>query len=804
MAREFQRGHKARISDLTAGTDLYVGVRIDAPGLAFDISCFGLDADERLADDRYLVFFNQPKSPEEALQLLGAQAGDTESFRVTLDRIPAEIQRLSFTASVDGEGQMSEIGSGYLRIVAGGLEVARYSFSGPEFTTERALVLGDFYMKDAWRFAAVGQGFDGTLDTLIKYFGGEIAEEQKAAREAETEIPAFALPTEAFPVPAFAPPSEPVEPPAFAVPAPAPAPAPAAPEPAAPERRAVPPAPGPAPAPAPAPAPQSFPPAADDATPPGGEPALSDAPTVAGRPIVHGAATFAGPTAPESTTAPASPYGPLDQPLLPGQSGHFGNPDPGQPQQPGHASGQPASLPPGYGRPGQPSPRPSDQPLPHPPGQTGALPPGYAQQGTSASAALPPGYAHHGPTAPAYGQTGHPEPQPPGQTGSVPPGYAPQGTSAALPPGYGHPVHPAPPPPGHPAPIPPGHPQGRPAPLPPGYAPPGQTASVPAGHPAAPPPSYDEPELLAPTEGDGYGLQTPTPTAPLDWGRPLALPTTPPAPTLPPGYGRPPGAPRPGLSQPPSGTYAGPPPSAYSQAGQPQFPGAAGQGAGVQGVMAALQPYRETATGQRWTLQNEKLVRVDLAIGAQALLARQGTVVLHQGKVDFAQKGAGIAGRVAGDATGQEDQLVRCTGHGQVFLAEDAAHLFPVELQGDAICVSAEHVLAFDEALQYEARRIEGQGIPGGALATLQFQGTGTVLVKTHGLPVVLPVTPTTFADCHAVVAWSAASQVVVAGQVRTRSNAHPGAGGQSVNLQFRGAPGHFIVVQPFEVRGPS
>src|SRR3954451_9513326 len=102
MAREFKRGHKARISDLTAGTDLYVGVHIGGPGLAFDISCFGLDAGERLSDDRYFIFFNQPKSPEESLQLLGAQAGDTESFRVTLDRIPDTVRKLSCPATIDG------------------------------------------------------------------------------------------------------------------------------------------------------------------------------------------------------------------------------------------------------------------------------------------------------------------------------------------------------------------------------------------------------------------------------------------------------------------------------------------------------------------------------------------------------------------------------------------------------------------------------------------------------------------------------------------------------------------------------
>ncbi|NEB87016.1 TerD family protein, partial [Streptomyces anulatus] len=197
MARQFQRGHKAKISDLTAGTDLYVGVQIAAPGLTFDISCFGLDANEQLSDDRYFVFFNQPKSPEESIQLLGAQSGDTESFRVTLDRIPAAIQKLSFTATLDGSGQMSQIGPGYIRIVAGGEEVVRYAFTGSEFTTERAVMLGDFYLKDVWRFAAVGQGFDGGLDALLKNFGGEVAEEEAPPAAAPDAVPGFAPPAQA-------------------------------------------------------------------------------------------------------------------------------------------------------------------------------------------------------------------------------------------------------------------------------------------------------------------------------------------------------------------------------------------------------------------------------------------------------------------------------------------------------------------------------------------------------------------------------------------------------------------------------
>ncbi|MFJ8144126.1 TerD family protein [Streptomyces sp. NPDC096048] len=602
MAREFQRGHKARISDLTAGTDLYVGVQISGPGLSFDISCFGLDADERLSDDRYFVFFNQPKSPEESIQLLGAQAGDTESFRVTLDRIPPQVRKLSFTATIDGAGQMSQVGPGYIRIVAGGEEVARYPFSGSEFTTERAVMLGDFYLKDVWRFAAVGQGFDGGLDALLKNFGGEVAEEEPPA-------PQQAQQPQAGAAPGFAPPAQASVPPAFGAPA-------AAPEPAA--------------APAPAqPAPQGF------APPPAATP-----PAPAPGPDVHAAQTI---VAPMNTPPGGSPVPP------------------------------PAPAPAPHGQPGQ-------------PGQ-----PGQQQ--------------------PPYGQI-------PGQ-------------GAPPPPGYGQPQAPQPPTP------------------PPGY-----------GQPT-PPPDYGQP-----TPPPGYGQPTP-----------------------PPGYGQP--TPPPGYGQPA-------PPAAYGQQAAPQgMPQGAPQGAGV---MAALQQFKETATGQRWTQQNKKLVRVDLGAEGLPVLARQGSMVLYQGKVDFSYKGAGFAGRVVGNATGQEMQLMRCTGKGQVFLADNSAMLHPIELQGDAICVSAENVLAFDESLQHEVRRIEGHGIPGGALFTMQFQGTGTIIVKTHGVPVVLPVTPTTFADCNAVVAWSAAAQVVVSSQVRMRRNSYAGDTGESVNLQFRAAPGNFVIVQPYEI----
>jgi uncharacterized protein (AIM24 family) len=80
------------------------------------------------------------------------------------------------------------------------------------------------------------------------------------------------------------------------------------------------------------------------------------------------------------------------------------------------------------------------------------------------------------------------------------------------------------------------------------------------------------------------------------------------------------------------------------------------------------------------------------------------------------------------------------------------------------------------------------------------FSGTGAVVVKTRGLPVVLPVGPATYVDGNAVIAWSAGAQAVTTTSLRLRRSGYARQTQEAVNLQFRGAPGNFVVVQPFEV----
>jgi hypothetical protein len=62
-----------------------------------------------------------------------------------------------------------------------GQEIARFAFSGSDFNDEKAVKLGEIYLKDgAWRFSAVGQGFNGGMAALVKHFGGEVIEDEPA------------------------------------------------------------------------------------------------------------------------------------------------------------------------------------------------------------------------------------------------------------------------------------------------------------------------------------------------------------------------------------------------------------------------------------------------------------------------------------------------------------------------------------------------------------------------------------------------------------------------------------------------
>lgn len=126
------RGQKVKLADLTSSLQLRAQISAQAPGLTFDFSVFGVDESGKLSDDRYFIFYNQKNSPENALQLIS-----DGNFSLDLNRLSTTIKRLVFVATIDGNGTMSNLGSGAFSLSDGKSEVARFEFKGTDFSLEK-------------------------------------------------------------------------------------------------------------------------------------------------------------------------------------------------------------------------------------------------------------------------------------------------------------------------------------------------------------------------------------------------------------------------------------------------------------------------------------------------------------------------------------------------------------------------------------------------------------------------------------------------------------------------------------------
>lgn len=174
---EIRRGQRVSITELCqcANTQvLHVVLSISGIQDTVDFACFGLNNQQKLSDDRYMTFYNQPNSPCGAVKLIASTVGSS-TFLCDVAVLPQTIDRLVFTAALNSTETMHDIHNGYVCFLSANQEVARFSFSGSDFHDEKALMLGELYRKDnTWRFNAIGQGFTGGLAALVMYFGGDV------------------------------------------------------------------------------------------------------------------------------------------------------------------------------------------------------------------------------------------------------------------------------------------------------------------------------------------------------------------------------------------------------------------------------------------------------------------------------------------------------------------------------------------------------------------------------------------------------------------------------------------------------
>ena len=219
-------------------------------------------------------------------------------------------------------------------------------------------------------------------------------------------------------------------------------------------------------------------------------------------------------------------------------------------------------------------------------------------------------------------------------------------------------------------------------------------------------------------------------------------------------------------------------------------------------MQSTLTEFSDTQSQDAFALQNSKLLKVRL--DQVTVQAKLGSMVAYQGDVTFAHAGSGGLGRMLKKAvSGEGSQLMKITGSGDVFLADQAQDIHLLYLENDFITVNGPNLLAFDSGIDWDIKRVEGaSGVIGGGLTNMALHGTGWVAILSDGPPVLLDVDAApTYADAQAAITWSSGVATGVKTDFKMK-NLIGRASGESLQMSFSGQG--WVLVQPSEgyVRG--
>ena len=212
-----------------------------------------------------------------------------------------------------------------------------------------------------------------------------------------------------------------------------------------------------------------------------------------------------------------------------------------------------------------------------------------------------------------------------------------------------------------------------------------------------------------------------------------------------------------------------------------------------------LDRYREVETGEAFTLQNKRLLKVELS--ATSVMAKSGAMVAYQGDVHFEHKGGGLGRLLKKAASGESLRLMQAAGSGEVFLAHQAMLVHVLRLNGDSMTVNGRNILAFETGIDWDVARVKGgaAGVVAGGLFNIHLRGTGMVALISDGEPVRLDVAQApTFGDPQAAIAWSGDVTTNLKADVQAKSLIGMGSG-ESLQLGFSGHG--WVLVQPSEGR---
>lgn len=185
-----QKGQKVDLTKTNPGVTKYrVGLgwnpnaAVVASGKPFDldVSAFVLGENKKLLGEKNFVFYNNLKSPTEAVVHTGDNRdgqgeGDDESLLIDFSKIEATAKEIIFVVTIHEAAERNQnfgqVGGAFIRIAneTENKELMKYDLN-EDYSIETAMTFGRLYLKDGeWKFEAVGSGTPGGLPKYLTDF----------------------------------------------------------------------------------------------------------------------------------------------------------------------------------------------------------------------------------------------------------------------------------------------------------------------------------------------------------------------------------------------------------------------------------------------------------------------------------------------------------------------------------------------------------------------------------------------------------------------------------------------------------
>jgi len=198
-------------------------------------------------------------------------------------------------------------------------------------------------------------------------------------------------------------------------------------------------------------------------------------------------------------------------------------------------------------------------------------------------------------------------------------------------------------------------------------------------------------------------------------------------------------------------------------------------------------------------LETSRILEVNLS---DKVWAKMGSMVAYTGKMRFDRERVlehGVGKMFKKALTGEGTSLMKATGNGQLYLADQGKKITIFDLSNEAITVNGNDLLAFEPSIKWDIKLMRKvAGMMSGGLFNVRLQGTGKVAITTHFDPLTLLVRPgePVITDPNATVAWSGNLHPEFQTDINIRTFFGRGSG-ESIQMNFSGEG--FVIIQPYE-----